>query len=248
VLRIAALLTVLLTALPIAAQASIKLDVIAIHPHKSTGDDPSNRQMLPGGRLAISATSVHTLIRIAFGLEDNTILNEPDWARTELFDINATTVDRAEVKTPEQFQQVMLSLLQNSFGFHYHRQRRQGQVYWLVLSKPGKLGPALKASAEGTRQTLSMNGDRTVIMRGTAVTMPDLAASLRRRAGRLVEDHTGLTGSYDFELRWTSDDTAVTDDLTLPAALNQSLGLRLQSAKGNIEDVSVDNLQHPTND
>ncbi|WP_425358498.1 TIGR03435 family protein [Terriglobus roseus] len=247
-LRFAALLAALITALPIAAQTPIKLDVIAIHPHKSTGDDPSNRQMLPGGRLAISATSVHALIRIAFGLDDDTILNEPEWARNELFDINATTVDRAEVKTPEQFQQVMLSLLQNSFGFRYHRQQRQGQVYWLVLSKPGKLGPALKASAEGTRQNLSMNGDRIIIMRGTAITMPDLAASLRRRAGRRVEDHTGLTGAYDLQLRWTSDDTAVTDDLTLPAALNQSLGLKLQSARGNIEDVSVDNLQQPSND
>jgi uncharacterized protein (TIGR03435 family) len=248
VLRLAALLTALLTAVPIAAQSPIQLDVVAIHPHKSTGDDPSNRQMLPGGRLSISATSVHTLIRIAFGLDDSNILNEPEWARTELFDINGTTVDRAEVNTTEQFQQVMLSLLQGSFGLRYHREPRQAPVYWLVLSKPGKLGPALKVSTEGTRPNLSMNGDRIVIMRGTAITMPDLAASLRRRAGRLVEDHTGLTGTYDFQIRWTSDDTAVTDDLTLPAALNQSLGLKLQSARGSVETVSIDNLDHPTND
>lgn len=245
----ALLLCLLTPALPSHAQtfAPIRIEVASVRPHKPvTGDDPSNRKVLPGGRFVASATSVHTLIRTAFGVDDKAIVNAPGWTESETFDINATTVDHAEVTTPEQFKQLMLSLLQDQFGFRFHLEQREGPVYWMELDKPGKLGPDLKESAPGTQQNISMNGDRTVVMNVSSATMADFAKSISRRAGRIVEDHTNLTGLFDSHIRWSSDPTPDSDDPSLAAALKEQLGLKLKPAKGPVKIILVENVTHPT--
>lgn len=64
---------------------------------------------------------------------------------------NATTADRAEVKTPQEFQQLILSPLEDRFQLKFHREQKEGPVYGLELDKPGKLGPALKLSPPPNR-------------------------------------------------------------------------------------------------
>ena len=127
---------------------TFQFEVASIHPHQSTGDDPSSRQMLPGGRFVATATSVRTLIRSAFGTEDDRVSGAPRWIDTETFDINAVIADHTEIKTPQQFQQLILSLLEDRFGFKFHRKQIEAAVYWLELEKPGKTGPALKPSTQ----------------------------------------------------------------------------------------------------
>jgi uncharacterized protein (TIGR03435 family) len=122
------------------------------------------------------------------------------WMSSELFDITAITADHSEPKTPEQFQQLLLSLLQERFQLRFHRQQKQGPIYWLELVKPGVLGPALKRSEVDTRPNLSMNGGSREEMKATAMSMTDIATALRRQAGRPVEDHTGLRGLFDFQI------------------------------------------------
>ncbi|MEZ2348180.1 TIGR03435 family protein [Terriglobus sp. RCC_193] len=225
----------------------IHIDVAAVHPHKSTGDDPSNRQVI-GGRFIATATSVQTLIRTAFGIDPKAIVNAPAWTESELFDMQATIADHAEITTPEQFQQLILSLLQDQFGFRFHREQREGPVYWLVVDKPGKTGPALKETKPGTPMNMSMNGDRRIDMRVTNASMTDFAKSIQKRAGRTIEDHTGLSGRYDFQLRWATDPSPESDDATLFAVIREQLGLRLQSAKGPIEVIVVDNVNRPVSE
>jgi uncharacterized protein (TIGR03435 family) len=222
------------------------VEVASIHLHKSTGDDPSNRNVLPGGRFVATATSVQTLIRSAFAMDYRAIVNAPAWTENETFDIQAITTDHADIKTPEQYSRLLLSLLETQFGFHYHREQREGPVFWLTLDKPGTLGPALKPSTPGAPLNLSMNGDRRIQMRATNITMNDLAKSLQKRAGRTIEDRTGLTGGYDFQIAWAPDPSADSDDPGLPTVLKEQLGLKLLSTKGPIETVVVDAINRPT--
>lgn len=225
----------------------IHVEVAAVHPHKPTGDDPSNRQII-GGRFVATATSVQTLIRSAFGIDPNAIVNAPAWTESELFDMQATIADHAQITTPEQFQQLMLSLLQDQFGFRFHRDQREGPIYWLVVDKPGKIGPALKETKPGTVMNISMNGGRRIEMRVANVSMNDFAKSIQKRAGRTIEDHTGLTGNYDFQIHWADDPSPESDDSTLFTVIREQLGLRLQSAKGPIEIIVVDNVTHPASE
>jgi uncharacterized protein (TIGR03435 family) len=67
---------------------------------------------------------------------------------------------------------------------------------------------------------------------------------------RFVEDRTGLRGVFDFDLAWTPDETAATD-LSGPSiftALQEQLGLKLESTKGPVEVLLIDNVERPTED
>jgi len=201
--------------------------------------------MLPGGRFVASATNVRTLIRIAFGIDR--VSGAPNWVDGETFDINATTVDHAEVTTPQQFQQLILSLLEDRFQFKYHREQAEAPVYWLELDKPGKLGPALRPSAPDSQPNMSTNSNGSrASMKVSKMSMVDVAAALRRQAGRPVEDHTDLKGNFDFQIEWAPEATVESAYPSLFAVLKDQLGLKLQSAKGTTEALVIDQIARPS--
>lgn len=230
-----------------ALQPSPRFEVAAIRRHQFAGDEPSNRQILPGGRFVATATTVRTLLRVAFGTDDNRMSGAPGWIDSETFDINATTADRVEIRNPQQFQQLILSLLEDRFQLKFHRVQKEGPVYLLVLEKPGKLGPALRPSAPESQPNMSTNSDgaRTV-MRVSKMSMTDVAAALTRQAGRPVEDHTGIHGSFDFEIQWAPEPTPDSVDPSLTTVLKEQLGLKLQPARGVIDALVIDQIAHPS--
>jgi uncharacterized protein (TIGR03435 family) len=232
---------------PRAAQPPLRFEVASIRPHRSNGDEPSDRRILPGGRFVATATTARTLIRIAFGTDDNRIFGAPSWIDIETFDVNATTADHAEVVTPQQFQQVILSLLEDRFQFKFHREQKGGPVYWLRVDKPGKPGPALRLSAPAAQPNMSTNSNGSkVTMKASKMSIADIAAALSRQAGRPVEDHTDLKGNFDFQIEWAPEETANSADPSLPTVLKEQLGLKLQSAKGTIETLVIDQITRPS--
>lgn len=248
---LALLLPLVLVSSHLSAQSTsappLRFEVASIRPHKSTGDDASDRRVLPGGRFVASATSVRTLIRIAFATDDNRVSGAPSWTDSETFDIDATTVDHAEVKTPQQFQQLILSLLEDRFEFKFHREQKEGSVYWLEVDKPGKLGPGLTASSADSQPNMSTNSNGSrAVMKATKMPMADVAAALRRQAGRPVEDHTELKGDFDFQIEWAPEATSDSAYPSLFTVLKEQLGLKLQSGKGTTEMLVVDQIVRPS--
>jgi len=228
-------------------QAPMRFEVASIRPHQTVGNEPSDRQMLPGGHFVATATSVRTLIRIALGIDDKSMSGAPGWIDNETFDINATTVDRAEVRTPQQFQQVILSLLEDRFQFKFHREQREAPVYWLEVDKPGRLGPGLKSSTAASEPNMSTNRNGAkAVMKVSKMSMGDVAAALRRQAGRPVEDRTDLKGTFDFEIEWAPDETADSTVPSLFTVLKEQLGLKLRPAKGTTEALVIDQIARPT--
>ena len=230
-----------------AAQPPLRFEVASIHPHQFAGDEPSDRRVLPGGRFVATATTVRTLLRIAFGTDDNRMSGVPSWIDNETFDINASTAGHAEVKSPHQFQQLILSLLEDRFQLRFHREQKEGPVYWLELDKPGKLGPALRPSPPESQPEMSTNSNGSnVIMKVSKASMSDIAAALRRQAGRPVEDRTELKDSFDFEIEWAREETPDSVHPSLNTVLKEQLGLKLQPAKGAIEILVIDQIAHPS--
>lgn len=88
------------------------------------------------------------------------------------------------------------------------------------------------------------NGSRAVI-KASKTSMTDIAAALRRKAGRPVGDHTDLKGSFDFQIEWAPEETPDSVDPSLNTVLKEQLGLKLQSAKGAIEIFVIDEIAHP---
>jgi uncharacterized protein (TIGR03435 family) len=228
-------------------QPPLRFEVASIRPHPFAGDEPSNRRMRPGGRFVATATTARTLLRIAFGTDDNRMSGAPKWVDDQLFDITATTVDRTEVKTPEQFQQLILSLLEDRFQLKFHREQKEGPVYWLEVDKPGKLGPALKPAPANTEPNMSTNSNGAkAVMNATNMSMTDIAAALRRQAGRPVENHTTLNGTFSFQIEWAPEETPDSTDQSLFTVLKEQLGLKLQPAKGVVDLLVIDHITEPS--
>lgn len=232
-----------------AAHSPLKVEVATVRPHPANGSDASDRRVLPGGRFVATGTSARALIRIAFGADDNRITGLPGWVDNELFDITATTADHAEITTPQQFQQFLLALLEDRFALKFHRDHVEGPVYWLEVDKPGKLGPALKPTAPTSQANMSSssNGVRA-FMKVSKASMADIAAAMRRQAGRPVEDHTGLQGEFDFSIQWAPEETPDSTDPSLFTVLREQLGLKLRPARGSMETLVVDRIVHPSVD
>lgn len=235
------------TAVSPPVQRPLQFEVASIRAHGTVGDEPSDRRVLPGGRFIATATTVRTFLRIAFGTDDNRMSGAPSWIDNETFDISAITADHAEIKTSQQFQQLILSLLEDRFQLKFHREHREGPVYWLELDKPGRLGPALKLSTPDSQPNMSTNSNGSrAVMKASKMSITDIAATLRRQAGRPVEDHTELKGNFDFQIEWAPEETPESADASLFTVLKEQLGLKLQPARGTIEMIVIDRIAHPS--
>jgi uncharacterized protein (TIGR03435 family) len=98
---------------------------------------------------------------------------------------------------------------------------------------------------------------RTLTARG--MTMTNLAGMLTKDVGRPVLDRTSLDSAYDLELEWASDlglthappgsagaDQLTPGGLSLFTALQDQLGLRLESTRGPVEVLVVDRAEGPS--
>ena len=85
--------------------------------------------------------------------------------------------------------------------------------------------------------------------------LAQLAANLSNAVGRTVVDKTGLAGGYDMDLFFIPDATMRPADVQFAAdgpslftALQEQLGLKLESAKGPVEVLVIDSAQKPVED
>ena len=216
-------------------------EVASIRPHLNP-DDSSETNFLPGGRYEGKNVSVRKLIRQATGVEDRQMIGVPDWADSERYDINARTGDTATLQ-PKVFQKLLLALLEERFGFRFHRESREQPVYWMVLQKSEA---KLKPHQEGAEPVMTVNGGTRKVLIATGISMDSLAGLLARQAGRPVQDHTGIAGLYDVRLEWDEGQSMDSGLPSLFGALEEQLGLKLNSAKAPTQVLIVDHVQRPS--
>ncbi|HEY4089063.1 MAG TPA: TIGR03435 family protein [Bryobacteraceae bacterium] len=225
--------------------ATAHFEVVSIRPHVSQDNPANERSALdfpPGGRFSATNVSVRKLIRVAFGVENERILGTPGWADTLSYDIEAKTAGGVEV-TRDNISELLLPLLVNRFGLQFHRESREAHEYDLEVVKGGfKLPP--DTSDAKSRMSENSNAASTM-MKATKLPLSGLAASLARYVGRPVVNKTGITGDYDFDLKWSPDQASDATTPSIFAAL-QEIGLRLVSTKGPAEVIAVDHVEKPS--
>jgi len=82
-------------------------------------------------------------------------------------------------------------------------------------------------------------------MSGQNESMPDLAWRLSRYLERPVIDQTGLTGSYDFRVEYSTDEQKP-DVVSMILTTVQQLGLKLEPSRGPVESIVVERLEKPS--
>ncbi|HEY6392831.1 MAG TPA: M56 and DUF3738 domain-containing protein, partial [Bryobacteraceae bacterium] len=210
-------------------------------------------QMAPGGRLDASNITVKFLIQQAYGVKDFQVIGGPGWINSERYDLVAKA--DGDIGRMEQIRPLIEKLLADRFQLTIHRDTKELPIYALVV---GKNGPKLKES-EANNQGPQIRMNRGLI-NGQAMGMAMLASQLSVPLGRTVLDKTGLTGQYDIKLEFTPEDgpgrgpgdgaeAAPPPDATGPSiftALQEQLGLKLESSKGPVEIIIIDRIEKPT--
>src|SRR5687768_17536903 len=206
----------------------------------------------PGGHLTATNTTLRSVIRAAFQLQDDQILGGPEWISTERFDITA----RAEAGTPfTQLGPMMKALLADRFKLAVHSEQRELPIFELV-SVPGKgqRAPGLRDTAcpdlelDLNRPERCVNisqGRGRLTLRG--MPLSQLLPFLGPAVNRTIVDKTGLDGRYDIDLTWTPELSPTTPDgVSMFTALQEQLGVKLESARGPGDVLVIDPVERPT--
>ena len=242
-------------------------EVASVKPNKS-GETTSFLTPRPGGNFAVGNMTLRGLIMFAYGIQGFQLVGAPDWAATERFDITAKAA--ADVPptpmgqtSPEAL--MLRSLLEDRFRLSAHRETRDLPIYALVLARAdGRLGPRLRqTTSDDCKKRFEAAGKagNTPVPPGgpvcgmrplgsdelaaAALPMNEFARFLNVESGRTVVDRTGLTGVWDFDLKW-SRPNAPNPDPDRPSiftALQEQLGLRLDATTGPVEVLVIDRLE-----
>jgi uncharacterized protein (TIGR03435 family) len=214
-------------------------EVAAIKLH--TGEVASVGISTSGPRVTVSAMSVSNLVRYAYDLKNYQVAGGPDWASSDRWDIFAK--GEGGGLTRGQVRKMIEALLADRFQVKLHREAKEMAVYALIV---GKGGPKLRKSAPDTTSRLMMDGTRTTRITTTNGSMEQLVAQLSGHMDRPVLDKTRLTGSYDYKLEWASVDAPPDVNVaSIFSALQEQLGLKLESTKGAIEILVIDHVEKP---
>lgn len=191
----------------------------------------------------------------AGGMFMGNIDNLPDWARRDSYDIDAriADTDRAAWNNPKNqpamLQAMLQAMLADRFKLAVHRTTKDVPVYDLVVAKGGpKLTatnpdeplPAGQVLPDGGVVVPSQDGPRLYNF-----SMGLLASLLSENNDLTVVDKTGLTGRYDIVLPKPAADYA-NDPEAQRLDLIKSLGLKLESAKEQVETLVIDHVEKPT--
>ena len=188
--------------------------------------------------------------------------------------VDGADVDALKKLSPEQRRQVLRPALADRFKLKVHSETKHLPVFELGVAKGGS--KLKEASPDATyiypngfkgpdgiaHGGMLRMGHGEVTGQGVAIS--GLVNMLSTQLQQTVIDKTGLTGKYDFELTWTPEEGAGpmfkgTDgspqkadpapDATGPTiftALQEQLGLKLQSAKGPVETLVIDHVEMPS--
>lgn len=238
-------------------------DVVAVHENKSS----SNNMTIRWGGDAFIATNatLSSLLMNAFGIRADLMSGLPGWANSAHFDVNAKISepdpDALKKLSREQRRSMMAALLVDRFHLRTHIEVKTLPVYDLVIAKSG---PKLKenttplpTSTDPAKGTPGSSVGSFMIsnssMTGVAIPVSMFASNLAFQVERNVIDKTGLAGRYDINLKWTPEgqegkpdgltDTTAPDLFT---ALQEQLGLKLESSKGPVDTLVIDHVEMPS--
>jgi len=246
--------------------AKFVYSVVSIKPFKA--DDNEGRSLgtrsSPDGYTA--AFPVAGLVYEAYRTEHYKVTGGTGWIQSDMWLVEAKMdpeIMEALQKLPREKrtiarQHMLQVLLRDYFEVVVRTEIRDVPAYDLVLAKKGsKLTQAVDAnsanqkfkwSTEGTMQLVSAQGEP----------VDSMLAVLSADTGRPVYDKTGLTGVYDFALKYTPkqflmDSPPEGDSAPFPQtappiekALEDQLGLRLASTTGQLEFIIIDRAERPS--
>ena len=238
-----------------AKDAHPKFDVLTVKP--SRPDEGRGGPRFSGHETMWTAFTLEAIIGLGYGLHPSQLVNEPDWFRTDRWDVVGIP-DTEGRPNPSQFDELSHDLLATRFGMKFHMEQRELAAYVITVAKGG---PKLLPTASGPNDSGQIHagyGDATI----HNMTVANFAKWFQTDVlDRPVIDRTGLTGFYDFSLKWTPDETqfprmrqngaqilfpdGAFAEPALKEAAQQQLGLKIESIKTMVPVMVIDRVEKP---
>jgi uncharacterized protein (TIGR03435 family) len=236
-----------------------KFDVASIKPLSPGATEFVNALLTyPGGRVMCKGCTLQYLMMEAFNVEAFQVIGIPHEIESNRFNIEAKPPVTSEsihsnpayskVPPNKEQRQMLQALLMDRFQLKWHRGSEEGKIYVLMV---GDKGVKLKAPKDKNEYSWAggigggaPDGDG---LRGTNISMPQLAERLSGWLERPVYDLTKLQGSFDFECQVSdSDNNSNVDILSSVITSLKCVGLNLRKAEGPVESIVVDHIEKPS--
>ncbi len=210
-------------------------------PVEANGNININTGKILNGVVTLSNATLSDCLKFAYSLTTDAQLAGPDWINQKMVRFEVT--GKASPETPDDQLRLMLqTLLKERFQIAMHSEQREITHYDLVV---GKNGPKLKESTVG--QSEAVGTARLDGIRSNRMQMNKLAMLLSRMTRMPVLDKTGLTGFYQFDLRYADEVSKMPlEDQGGPSiftAVQEQLGLKLESKKGPVDVLVIDHAE-----
>jgi uncharacterized protein (TIGR03435 family) len=272
------------------AVAQYEYDIVSI---KITSPNDSGTGLGPGyspDGLTANGVRIWWIFRAAYDMPKPQIVGAPNWSDDLRFNIEArldpataTAMQKLPLDQLRSARQHMLqTVLADRFRLKFHLETRELPAYFLTVAKggpkldeakPGDAGKSNLSDITGNRATdfVTIASGSESLLVGQAASMTTLAGFLSQWAlslsganSRPVVDKTGLTGRYDFAVKFSpenalvaptgSDSSGSQPQVAMPysegpslfKALQDTLGLRLESGKGLVQVIVVDHVERPS--
>jgi uncharacterized protein (TIGR03435 family) len=228
------------------------------------------------GAVTMTNMRVRALLVTAYGIRPERIIGAPSWIDEDRFDIAARASEGTPDNQLSLMLRTLLAD-RFRLAVHTETQD-QPVYALVTLRAGATLGPNLKPSTEcDTRGVFAGGGTlpggsgsasstsrracgvitgsdgRRGSVTGGARTIDVMVRALQGLVDRPVVNRTGLAGTYDFDLYFAAAplaaDAATGSELpSIFTAVQEQLGLRLEAARGAVEFLAVDRIEHPTPD
>jgi uncharacterized protein (TIGR03435 family) len=228
-------------------------DVASVKPNIS-GAGNFGIETNQSGVTAINITARALLFK-GFDLRQGQLIGAPGWIDSERFDIKAKAPDGS---TEAQIPAMIQDFLMDRFALVVHEETRDLPIYILVFARgEGRLGPQLTRSTvdctivRGCGVNTSTGATGTVI-KMTGNPLSGLVDELATAVDRTVVDRTGLSGAFDLELRFRRETllggASSANDPSIFTAVQEQLGLKLESSHGPVNVLVIDRIDRPSPD
>ena len=227
----------------------------------------------PGGRMTVKNVPVRFMIRFAYSIQDFQISGGPSWMNTDAYDISAKASENVGL---QQLRPYLQKLLEDRFKLVVHHETKEMPAYELLPAKNGlKIVPSKDGSCVSPDPKNQPKpgapiphfcgsiGFRPNLIEASAVPIDRLVATLSTVLGRTVRDKTGIKYNIDVHLEFTPDgingalppapgeppSAPLATDLSRPSiftAVQEQLGLKLESTKAPEDILVVDQLERPS--
>jgi uncharacterized protein (TIGR03435 family) len=216
-----------------------EFEAVSVHmvdPHAADNPGRSSLSSFPTNLFTMKGVPLTFLIQLAYNIESADYISAmPGWMESQEYDVSAK-VEGDRQLTLEQMRPMLQGMLAERFHFEFHRETKMTSGFELIVAKGGS---NLHASQDDGKPFAQILSNRLDVVHMDA---EHIAGVLAHRAGQPVVDKTGLKGNYDFRLSYAPANDASSSLPDFLTALQEQLGLKLESQKVPVDFIVIDHV------